>query len=101
MSSTVWGCDLTGTVELLISDHLEWDDRHLQVLATKVEAYANAALSGQLAEAYPAAKGKPVCIKLVWQHVPNAEAARFFEAVAEQLRAMDLEFTQTALPAGY
>jgi hypothetical protein len=36
-----------GAVEMPISDHLEWDgDQHLQLLAAKVEAYANSALSG-------------------------------------------------------
>jgi len=91
-----------GTVEMLISDHLEWDgEPHLQLLSSKVEAYANAALSGQLAQAYPAAEGKPVCIKLVWQHVPNANAARFFEMVEKQLSSVGIEFTQAALPDGY
>ena len=36
-------------VEMLISDHLQWDDeQHLELLATKVETYANAGLSGEL-----------------------------------------------------
>jgi hypothetical protein len=56
-----------GTVEMLISDHLEWGgEQHLQLLAAKIDAYANAALSGQLVQSYPAAEGKQVRIKLVW-----------------------------------
>jgi hypothetical protein len=87
-----------GVVEMLISDHLEWNEEHLRLLAAKVEAYANTALSGQLVQSYPRAEGKQVCIKLVWQHVPDADAARFFEAVSQQLDGMGIEFTQTALP---
>ncbi|HEY1604676.1 MAG TPA: DUF6572 domain-containing protein [Allosphingosinicella sp.] len=91
-----------GTVEMLISDHLEWDgEQHLRLLESKVEAYANAVLSGQLVQDYPVAEGKPVCIKLVWQHVPNADAARCFEAVGEQLRRVGIEFTQATLPDPY
>jgi hypothetical protein len=91
-----------GAVEMLISDHLDWDDgRHLQLLAAKVEAYANSALSGELVQSYPAAEGKQVCIKLVWQHVPNAGAAQFFEALEGQLRAAGIEFASVALPDGY
>lgn len=91
-----------GAVEMLISDHLLWDsDQHLQLLASKVEAYANAALSGQLAQVYPLAKDKPICIKLVWQHVPDPSAVRFFEAIEGQLKGIGIEFTQMALPARY
>ena len=91
-----------GAVEMLISDHLEWDDEpHLQLLSAKIETYVNAALSGQLVQVYPAAEGKPVCIKLVWRHVPNGSAARFFEAVGEQLRSVGIEFMQAALPERY
>lgn len=91
-----------GAVELLISDHLEWDgDRHFQLLAAKVEAYVNAALSGQLTQTYPAAEGKRVCIKLVWQQLPNAAAARFFAALQEQLRSVDIDFAPVALPKEY
>lgn len=91
-----------GAVEMLISDHLEWDDeQHLQLLAAKVEAYANAALSGELVQSYPAAQGKQLCIKLVWRHVPNADAARFFEALEGQLRGAGIEFASVALPDRY
>ena len=96
------GIGADGAAEMLISDHLEWDnERHLELLAAKIEAYANAALSGQLVDVYPAAEGKPVRIKLVWQHVPDAAASRFFEAVGGQLRSAGIEFSQTALPSGY
>ena len=91
-----------GLVEMLISDHLEWQDElHLQLLASKVEAYANVALSGQLVQVYPAAEGKQVCIRLVWQRVPNVGAENFFEAVREQLRSVGIEFTHGALPDRY
>jgi hypothetical protein len=91
-----------GVVEMLISDHLEWDDdEHLQLLAAKVEAYANAALSGQLVQSYPAAEGKQVCIKLVWQHIPNNAAANFFDTLQEQLRGVGIDFSPAALPERY
>ena len=91
-----------GAVEMLISDHLEWDhEAHLQLLSSKIEAYANAVISGQLAQVYPAALDRPVCIKLVWRHAPNTGAARFFESLAEQLRGLGIEFNQAGLPDGY
>jgi hypothetical protein len=91
-----------GAVEMLISDHLDWDDdQHLPLLAAKVEAYANAALSGQLVQSYPPAEGRPVSIKLVWQHIPNAAAARFFETLQGQLKTVGIDFEPVALPEGY
>ena len=96
------GVAADGAVEMLISDHLEWDnERHLEQLATKIEAYAGVIISGQLAEIYPAAEGRAVRIKLVWQHVPTAAAARVFETLEAQLRNVGIGFTQTALPSDY
>ena len=88
-----------GSVEMLISDHLEWDhEQHLQMLTSKVEAYANAALSGLLVESYPPAEGKRVSIKLVCQHVPNAGVGPMLAAIEAQLRQVGIGFSQTELP---
>jgi hypothetical protein len=80
-------------VELLISDHLGWNDpRHIQALAGKVEAYANAALSGQLVQAYPLAEGKQACIRLVYEYAPDSSAKRFLTPLREQLATTGIEF---------
>ena len=96
------GLDQDGYVEMLISDHLDWNDpRHIDLLAAKVEAYVGAVLSGQLVQSYPAAEGKPVRINLVWQHVPSGDAPRFFETAGQQLSSVGIQFKQTALPEGF
>jgi hypothetical protein len=90
------------SVEMLISDHLEWGDaRHLALIAAKVEAYANAALSDQLVGSFPAAIGKAVCISLIWENAPDAEGIRFLQDIAQQVAAAGLKFSHRPLPQGY
>ena len=88
-------------VEMTISDHLEWDDpRHAGLLAAKIEAYANAFLSGELARSYPAATGKPACIKLVYLHSPSREAERLLNNIAQHLSDVGIGFSHLAPAAG-
>jgi len=71
------------------------------MLVAKVEAYTNAALSGQLVEAMPQAEGKAVCIILFWEHLPDAGAKRAFEDIQQQLSSVKISFETRTLPAGY
>jgi hypothetical protein len=87
---------------MVISDHLEWGDPvHLSLLGAKIEAYANAALSGQLVESYPQAKDRPLAIKLVWQHEPDETAASFVETIRQQLDQVGIAFEHGPLPDDY
>jgi hypothetical protein len=89
-------------VEMRIYDHLEWNGpEHLRVLAAKLEAYANAVLDGQLAQSFPTAEGREVCISVVYQHKPNADAKRFFDTVEQQLASAGIGFTHMTLPRQY
>lgn len=89
-------------IEMLISDHLEWGDpSHLSLLAAKVEAYANAFLSGQVTGTLPAAQGKSAVIRLVWKHEPDLEAARLFSLVQQQLAGAGIGFEASPLPVAY
>ena len=86
-------------VEMLISDHLPWDDtRHFELLAAKIEAYVGFIQSGQVVETMPAANGKPVRITVVWMHEPTLEAAQFFRSIAEQLKPVGIGFNAMTLP---
>ncbi|WP_426014022.1 DUF6572 domain-containing protein [Caulobacter sp. DWR2-3-1b2] len=88
-------------VEMLISDHLPWrDPNHFSFIEAKVEAYANAYLSGQLVETLPSAEGKPALIRLVWKYQPDDEATRFLNDVRQQLIGVGIEFEPCALPDG-
>jgi len=88
-------------VELLISDHLPWGDpNHFSLIEAKLEAYANAYLSGQVVESLPSALGKPALIRLVWKYEPDNEAARFLNAVGQQLIGVGIEFETGPLPQG-
>lgn len=97
------GLDEDGSVVvLLISDDLPWTDpNHIPALSAKLEAYANAVMSGALVESYPNARGKPATIRLVWQHEPTDQARAFLTSVKAQLSGAGIAFADMALPDGY
>ena len=89
-------------VVLLISDDLPWTDPgHIPALSAKLEAYANAVISGVLVESYPNARGLPATIRLVWQYEPTEEARAFLELAKGQLSQAGIKFTDLSLPEGY
>ena len=89
-------------VVMLISDHLSWDDTaHVPLLVAKIEAYASAALSGQLMSSYPLSEGKPISVRLVYHDLPNGEAQLLLSGIGDQLRAVGIGFEHTSLPHDY
>ena len=87
-------------VVMLISDHHEWTDpEHLRMIGAKVEAYANAALSGQISASFPAAKGKPFVIQLVCKYPPDDAGLQCLAAIAGQLEGVGIGFEKVVLPA--
>ena len=89
-------------VAMLISDHLGWSNpSDMAVRAAKIEAYADAVLSGSLADHYPPAAEKPVLIRLIYKETPNDEGARFLASVAKQLQAVGIGFEHSSLMLEY
>lgn len=92
----------TGIVVMQISDYLSWDDpEHIQNLARKIEAYASTALSGRLAESYPASKGRSVSIRLIYRVLPDDDGLRFLARIEDQLQSVGLGFEHNMLPHDY
>lgn len=94
--------DAGAKVVMLISDHFSWDDpAHIPLLVAKIEAYASAALSGQLVSSYPPSEGKPISVRLVYHDLPHGEAERFLSGIGDQLKAVGIGFEYTPLPHDY
>jgi hypothetical protein len=95
--------ELDGYVVLLISDHLTWDDElsHFGLLEKKLGSYLGFIKSGQLIEKLPEAKGRPIRIELVHEHLPTENAHRFVGAATRQLRDIGVQLTIRALPDGF
>ena len=80
----------TGEVSLAISDHLPWDEdarMHMYLLQEKVKAYLRFFESGEIYEACPAAKGRPLIIEVVGKYPMTREAEAFFKRVADALHS--------------
>jgi len=69
----------TGHVVLTISDHLDWTDSiaHQTALQAKFNRYLAFVESGEILTRYPDAKERPVTIKVVFKHKPDAEGRQF------------------------
>jgi hypothetical protein len=89
-------------VVMLISDHLEWaNPDHLRMIGAKVDAYADAAMSGQISTNYPAAKGKAVIIQLVCKYPPDDAGLQCLAALAGQLERAGIGFEKVMLPPAH
>ena len=66
-------------VILTISDQLEWDaeNKHLRLLQGKLNSYLRFIESGEILDAYPSAKGKPIVIKIYALHTPDGDVLEF------------------------
>jgi hypothetical protein len=93
--------DLNGNVVLTISDHLIWDDnnKHLQILQNKINAYLSAIEAGNFYDDYPDAKGRAVVINVVAKYEPNDNARLFLSATQEVLHSAGYRFKFSVLPA--
>ena len=80
-----------GQLELVIHDHLEWDDEdlHLETLTDKFNGYMVFLNSGQLAEVFPHAEPasyETPWIRTIFAHTPPESAIAFLQGLADQLR---------------
>ncbi|GIU52484.1 hypothetical protein TUM4438_45340 [Shewanella sairae] len=67
-------------ISLIISDHLEWDEKNekLLLLQRKINTYLAYLESGQVYETNPESKDMNVYIALTSMYAPNEEALKFF-----------------------
>ena len=82
-------------IELVISDHLEWDDKNekLLLLQDKLNLYLSFIESGDIYEHYPKAVGKSVKICIVSKHQPNSEAVKFLSFAARTIKEAGFELS--------
>jgi hypothetical protein len=73
----------TNEVELIITDHLSWDENenpeHLNILQNKINSYLEFIESGELIEKYPEHKGKLAIIKVKGMYPLNEVAKQFYK----------------------
>jgi hypothetical protein len=74
---------VTGQVVLTISDHLDWCDStaHQTLLQSKLNRYLAFVESGEILESYPAAKDRPITLKVVFQFPPDEAGHAFLAKV--------------------
>ncbi|RYM33349.1 hypothetical protein ERX46_10425 [Brumimicrobium glaciale] len=85
----------SGTIQLTISDHLEWKDEemHLLILQKKINAYLDFIQSEQIFEDYPSAKNKKITISLSMKFKPTNVALKTLEDFKMILTKQDFEFS--------
>ena len=90
-----------GQLELVIYDHLDWDDEdvHLDALTDKFNAYMVFLNNGQVSELFPEALPtsyeKP-WIRTVFAFSPPETAVAFLQGLADQLRPHGLTIAYDA-----
>ena len=90
----------TGASVLWISDHLVWDDSHLDLLERKFARYVNFIEGGQLAEYHPDPKQPTIHLFLL--HRPSTLGLEFLFTARQTLAVRGIEFRFGALLAdGY
>ena len=91
---------VTGAVVLTISDHLPWDDRHLDILEAKLASYVRYIESGQCAEQFPSTPGQRIDLFLL--HRPTDPGHRFLNQAVLALKGRGISFMFGPLPTeGY
>ena len=85
---------VTGDVVLTISDHLDWSDStaHLTLLQSKLNRYLAFVETGEILEAYPDAKDRPVVFKVVFQFRPDDAGQAFLEKVRSIIESAGFTF---------
>ena len=71
----------TGEIELIISDHLEWDDSygHQLILQAKLNDYLRFIESGELFKKFPQALDNPFFVDIVFQYEPDQGGYDFLD----------------------
>jgi len=91
----------TDEISLAISDYLPWDEdakMHMFLLQEKVNAYLRFIESGEVYEAYPAAKGRPLVIDVLGKYRMTREAEAFFRRVVDFLHSAGYRIQFQHLP---
>ena len=74
-------------LNLIISDHLEWDEENekLLLLQEKINSYLAFLESEEILEHYPNSKYEAYVIKIVSKYKPNEEAEKFLNLAKETI----------------
>jgi hypothetical protein len=88
------------SIVLVIFDSFEWnsfdiedfidDDYHMELLTDKISACIEFYKGGQIYEQFPAAKYKPVIIRVMGLHELNERAQWFYEGSTKALAEVDM-----------
>jgi hypothetical protein len=85
-------------ISLVISDHLEWDDKNekLLILQSKINSYLAYIETGQIYEQHPDSRGLDVHIVLTCRHEPSPEGLNFLGLVTPVIEEAGLYFNWSA-----
>jgi hypothetical protein len=86
--------DSAGNVVLTVSDHLDWTDteRHPSMLQAKLNRYLAFVESGEILEACPEAKERPVMLKVLTLFEPDTSGAGFLERTRQAIEGAGFRF---------
>jgi len=87
------GTTSEGTVQLTISDHLEWDSEHYLMLQEKLNTYLSFIESNEIYSSYPNANGRTIKIHLMCMHAPTDEALLFISKCSEIIQQTGVKFS--------
>ena len=90
-----------GPVTLYVVDHLPWGDlkgAHLELLQAKLNCYLDLIEAGQLHKDFPAARGKPLLIKIVANCPVSSQRQNLIDWMTRSIReaGFDLHFERAA-----
>src|SRR5262245_54886214 len=95
-----------GTVVLVVSDHLDWQDRegHLLALRSKLRTYLEFIVSGDLRIRFPETEGRRVDVSVKLHYQPDPAAQPFFSAARGEFMKAGIQlkfelFSGTPYPA--
>ena len=100
IASNDWG---TEQFILVISDHLEWDDKNekLLLLQEKINNYISFLESGDVYKMYPDIRHGNFTIELVSKYRPNGESEKFLKMITEIIEGAGFSFKWSALNGAY
>ena len=89
--------NLTGTIVLSISDHLEWDNKHLLLLQEKLNTYVGFIESKEILDTYPDARDRDVLIDVICKYLPDQNAKVFLTNVNHIVKKAGINFSYRVL----
>lgn len=90
----------SGSVVLCILDSWGWDDeqRHLQALQEKINAYFGFIESGEIFESYPKAAARNVVIEIINKSPVPESVTWFYEKAAACAKELQVELRSKHIP---